>query len=114
MNFFKSDIVRSEMAEIAELQKKIYKNVFEFSNMKKDDKIEHIELLQSLLDKQRVLYTRLSLSDDSEAQEMKSHIVKSLSMLGIPDNIDINQLFNNMSKTIVNMKDQIDRTGSDL
>ena len=65
MSFFQSEIVQTEMKEIAELQEEIYKNVFSFPSMSNKDKLEHVEMLEDLLKKQQVLYTRLSLSDDS-------------------------------------------------
>ena len=114
MNFFDSEVVRSEMSEIAELQEEIYENIFKFSTMEKEDKIKHVILLQRLLEKQQVLYTRLSLSDDPEAKQMKENITESATMMGLPSNIDMNIIFNNMSKLIETMKEKIDKAGSDL
>jgi len=51
MSFFKSEVVRAEMAEISELQEEIYSNVFEFPRMTKEDKIKHVDLLERLLTK---------------------------------------------------------------
>jgi Domain of unknown function (DUF1825) len=114
MSFFKSDVVRAEIAEINELQEDVYKNVFKFPTMTKEEKLEHVELLERLLDKQKVLYTRLSLSDDPEAVTMKERIVQSATMMGLPPNVDMNIIFNNMSSMLEVMKKQIDKTGSDL
>lgn len=114
MSFFKSEVVRAEMTEISEMQEEIYKNVFEFPNMSKEQKLSHVELLDKLLNKQKVLYTRLSLSDDPEAKEMKSRIIESASMMGLPENVDMNVIFNNMSKMLEAMRQRIDETGSDL
>lgn len=114
MSFFKSEVVRSEMTEISELQEEVYKNIFEFPRMSKEEKIHHVNLLERLLDKQKVLYTRLSLSDDPEAQEMKQRISDSASMMGLPYGVDMNVVFNNMSKMLEVMKEQIDKTGSDV
>ena len=114
MSFFKSEVVRAEMTEISEMQEEIYKNVFEFPDMSKEQKLSHVELLDKLLNKQKVLYTRLSLSDDPEAKEMKSRIVESASMMGLPENVDMNVIFNNMSKMLEAMRQRIDETGSDL
>ena len=61
-----------------------------------------------------MLYTRLSLSDDPEAQEMKNRISESASMMGLPPNVDMNVIFNNMSKMLEAMRERIDETGSDL
>lgn len=114
MSFFDSEVVRAEMTEISELQEEIYKNVFKFPSMSKEEKISHVDLLQKLLDKQMVLYTRLSLSDDPEAKMMKERIMQSAEMMGLSPNTDMNTIFNTMSKLLDSMKLQIDKTGSDL
>ena len=114
MSFFKSEVVRAEMTEISELQEEVYQNVFKFPTMSREEKLNHVSVLERLLDKQKVLYTRLSLSDDPEAQEMKERIVESASMMGLSPNVDMNVIFNNMSKMLEVMKERIDKTGSDL
>jgi hypothetical protein len=114
MSFFSSEVVRAEMTEITELQEQIYGNIFRFPTMSKEEKIEHVEVLERLLDKQKVLYTRMSLSDDPEAVQMKERIVESAVMMGMPPGTDMNIIFNNMTKMLEVMKEQIDKTGSDL
>ena len=114
MSFFDSEVVRAEMVEIGELQEDVYKNVFNFASMDKEEKLFHVGMLERLLDKQKILYTRLSLSDDAEAQEMKERILESAVMMGLPKGTDMNMVFNNMSKMLEVMKDQIDKSGSDL
>jgi hypothetical protein len=114
MSFFNSEVVRAEMTEIGEMQEEVYKNVFKFPTMSREEKLEHVKLLEKLLDKQKVLYTRLSLSDDPEAIQMKERITESASMMGLPSNVDMNVIFNNMSSMLNVMKQQIDKTGSDL
>jgi hypothetical protein len=56
----------------------------------------------------------LSLSDDPEAKEMKQRITESAAMMGLPSNVDMNIIFGNMAKMLEVMKEQIDKTGSDL
>ena len=114
MSFFNSEVVRAEMAEIGELQEEVYSNVFKFPGMSKKEKLNHVELLERLLDKQKVLYTRMSLSDDPEAKEMKEKIMHSAVMMGMPPGTDMTIILNNMSKMLEAMKTQIDKTGSDL
>ena len=109
MSFFQSDVVRAEMAELSELQEEVYNNVFKFPTMSKEDQEYHIDILEKLLEKQRVMYTRLSLSDDPEAKEMKKRIIESAAMFGLPENIDMNIFFNNMSQAVGMMKQQIDK-----
>ena len=108
MTFFQSDVVRAELAEIQELQEEVYGALFKFPSMPKEDKQYHIDCLERLIEKQKVLYTRLSLSDDPAAQRMKEEILESASMMGLPSNVDMNLLFNNMNKMVDVMKKQID------
>ena len=108
MSFFKSDIVRAEMAEISELQEEVYGNIMKFGYMSKDDQIYHVEILERLIDKQKILYARLSLSDDPEAKKMKEDIRESATMMGLPKNMDINLMFGQMSQMVDLMKKQLD------
>ena len=106
--FFESEIVRQELEEINELQKSIYGSLFSFAEMSREDKLEHVELLIVLLEKQRIMYTRLSLSDDPEAVKMKEQLAESVQIMGYPKGTDINVLFDTMKKTIEKMKETVD------
>ena len=107
-NFFDSDIVREELQEINELQMSIYKNAMKFGTFSREDKVEHIERLTELLERQKVMYTRISLSDDPEAIDLKIHLQKSVELMGFPEGTDMLLLFSGMSNTIDNMKSQLD------
>ena len=109
MSFFDSDVVRAEMTEISELQDDVYRNVFNFPKMTSQEQLFHVALLERLIEKQKVLYTRLSLSDDPEAKKMKQNILDSAAMMGLSPNTDMNSVFNNMSKMLDVMKKQIDK-----
>ena len=109
MSFFDSELVKDEMREIGELQECVYKNILKFPSMEDEEKIEHIDILQELLDKQKVLYTRLKLSDDPEAVELRNKIEESAVMMGMPRGLDMNIIFNNMTVVIQNMKEKIQR-----
>ena len=106
--FFNSDVVRAEMAEIQELQEEIYTNVFKFPTMSKEDQLYHVEILERLCEKQKVMYTRLSLSDDPEAKEMKKNIIAGASQMGLPTNVDMNVLFSQMGQMVEMMRSQLD------
>ena len=109
MSFFDSEVVRAEMAEIHELQEEVYTNVFKFPTMSKEDQLYHVAILEKLLNKQRVLYTRVSLSDDPEAKKMKTHIEESAKQMGLPTHVDMNILFANMNNMVEMMKKEIDK-----
>ena len=110
MSFFKSDFVQQEMKDISDLQDKIYEKVFSFSSMDSADKLEHVELLEELLNKQQILYTRMSLSDDPEAKAMRENIITSARQLGFPPDVDLGYVFSNMSNIIENMKKSINES----
>tara|TARA_B100000674_G_scaffold459265_1_gene436279 strand:- start:25 stop:396 length:372 start_codon:yes stop_codon:yes gene_type:complete len=108
-NFFDSEIIQNELEEINELQKTLYRDVMEFSTMERDEQVEHIDLLTELLDRQKIMYARLSLSDDPEAINMKNHLQKSIPLMGFPTGTDMNLLFDGMKKTISQLKENIDK-----
>ncbi len=109
MKFFQSPVVRAEMAEISELQEEVYSNIFKFPSMKKEDQLYHVELLTRLIEKQQILYARLSLSDDPDALKMKENIIESASMMGIPNSVDMSKVFDQMSKMVETLRIQIDK-----
>ena len=110
MSFFDSEVVRKEMTDIQELQEEVYGSVFNFPQMEQEDKVEHIELLIELLEKQRILYTRMSLSDDPEAKKMKENIQQSAVMMGMPKDVNMATVFANMEKMIEVMRQQVDNS----
>lgn len=106
--FFDSEIIQEELTEINKLQEELYRNVLSFGFMDRKTKLEHIERLCLLVEKQKIMYTRLSLSDDPEALEMKENLRKSVSLMGFAPETDMNVLFNSMTKTIESLKKHID------
>ena len=106
MSFFDSDIVRSEMVEINELQEDVYENFMKFPYMNNADKAHHIDQLSKLIDKQKIVYARLSLSDDPDAIEMKENILRSAKSMGLPANVDVAKMFDQMADVISMMKRQ--------
>ena len=108
MSFFDSDIVKAEMADIHQLQEEIYSSVMNFPYMSAAGKTEHINLLSELVEKQKVMYARLSLSDDPDAETMREEMMKSAEMMGLPKGVDMSIIFNQMSEMIELMRKQFD------
>ena len=107
-SFFDSDIIQDELKEINKLQEQIYGSILTFGMMNRETKLEHIEKLELLLEKQRVMYTRLSLSDDPQAVEMKENLRKSVAIMGFSPETDMQVLFTSMTKTIESLKKYLD------
>ena len=106
MSFFDSEIVRAEMIEIHELQEDVYENFMKFPYMNNADRAHHIDQLSKLIEKQKIVYARLSLSDDPDAKEMKEKIMESAKSMGLPSNVDVGRMFDQMSEVIDMMKRQ--------
>ena len=67
-DFFDSEFVQDAIQDINELQEEIYTEVFTFDKLDNEEKLEHLDKLDNLLEKQRNLYTRMTLSDDPRAR----------------------------------------------
>ena len=109
MSFFDSEIVRAEMVEIHELQEDVYENFMKFPYMNNADRNHHINQLSKLIEKQKIVYARLSLSDDPDAKKMKENIIESASMMGIPSSTDMSKVFEQMGQMVQTLKTQIDK-----
>tara|TARA_B100000131_G_scaffold219583_1_gene211094 strand:- start:63 stop:392 length:330 start_codon:yes stop_codon:yes gene_type:complete len=107
-NFFDSEIVQEELNEINELQQEVYGKMLNVMNLATEEQVEHIDKLKLLLEKQKIMYARLSLSDDPAALKLKNQIEQSVVVMGFPQGTDINVLFDNMDKTINNLKKHVD------
>ena len=106
--FFQSEIIQEELNEINQMQERIYGSLLSFGGMTREEKLEHIDILTNLLEKKRVMYTRLSLSDDPKAVEMKENLRKSVALMGFPPETDMSMLFNSMNATIEALKKYVD------
>tara|TARA_A100001011_G_scaffold152786_1_gene161249 strand:+ start:5109 stop:5441 length:333 start_codon:yes stop_codon:yes gene_type:complete len=106
--FFESEIVREELEEIGKLQQEIYGNVISFPTMSRQEQLEHVDKLTELLDKQKIMYARLSLSDDPEAIELLNSMKSSFQVMGFPTNMNVNQFFDEAKKTIETLRVSID------
>jgi hypothetical protein len=107
-DFFDSEIVKEELTSINKLQQEIYGATMQYPSMSREEKLEHVEKLTELTDKQRVMYTRLRLSDDPEAKKTLDDLTKSISLFGYGENTDMNLFFDAVSKTIQSLRINID------
>ena len=106
--FFDSEIVQDELREINDLQQEIYGDLTDFPTLPDEKKKEHILKLTDLLERQRVMYTRLSLSEDEEAKALKKQLEMSVVMMGFPEGTDISILFSGMQQTIERLRQYVD------
>jgi len=113
MSFFESKMVQDELKSINDLQEIVYAGIFKFPAMDRSEKLNHIKMLEELLEKQKVLYMRLSLSDDPDAKLMKERIQESAALMGITKGDDIASHLNGMSEVLEKFKQTLDISESD-
>lgn len=102
--FYDSEIVRKQMDEINEIQKSLWTDIATLFSMTKQEKEEHIDKLEELLQKQMNMYTRLQLAKgDPDADEMMERIKESAILMGFQDG-NLDALFKTMSKTIESLR----------
>jgi|7_EtaG_2_1085326.scaffolds.fasta_scaffold06736_6 hypothetical protein len=106
--FFDSEIVQDELNTINDMQNEIYSDLTKFPTLSHADKKAHIQKLTVLLEKQRLMYTRLSLSDDPKAIELKQQLQQSVQVMGFSPTTDIQALFSDMAKTIKNLENHVE------
>ena len=103
-DFFASEQVQESITEINRMQEEIYSKIFEFERLSHKEKMEHVDQLETLLDKQRNFYMRLKLSDDPRAKDMMEQIHQSAQLVGFPKDVNPDLLFKNMQDTLANLR----------
>lgn len=107
-DFFDSDIVRETMEELSEMQQELIQQVLYVPYMTKEQKKEHLELMKSFLEKQKILFFRMTLSDDEEAKRVREEIIKNAQMFGIVENSNTEDFFKALEVTIEGLAKMID------
>lgn len=76
MSFFDSDIVLREMQEINELQEIAFDSVLNNPIIKhtKKEQLDFVNIVLRLVEKQRIFYTRLKLTEDPRAIEYRCEL----------------------------------------
>lgn len=106
-SFFDSEIVQEEMHEIAEMQREVCLELPYFNFMRKPEKEKHINKILELIEKQRVLFTRFSLTDDSDAKALRETFINTMSMMGYGESSDIQTVLLNMKEAMLKYKAEV-------
>jgi len=112
-DFFDSDIVRNEAKEMEFLQMKAMELTLA-APMKgsREDQLEYINVVRSLVEKQQIFYTRLKLSDDPRAVEMCEQIEQGAKMLyGWWETKNVMTLMRNMLEKLDEFEKEIEAEG---
>jgi len=105
--FFKSEMVKGDLQEMAELQRFCFQSMVSFFVLPKKRKMEYFNVLETLIEKQKIFYTRLCLSADPEASELVESIKQSVIMLGASPDQDVKDMFDDLLNKVSFMKNSL-------
>jgi len=89
MSFFDSPIIRAEVVDIQMRFEDLQSKINEFSSMSLSDKREFLRKMTELIEKQKILYMRLLLSDDPIAIGIRNNMDSLAKAFGSNSLLDI-------------------------
>jgi len=88
MSFFDSEIVQNEIAEIHKIQEEIVTMIPKLPFLMQDEQVKYFDKMIDLVEKQKLFYMRLTLTDDPRAKELQQEFKRAAIMLGMTSNTD--------------------------
>lgn len=105
MSFFESELVANELKEIDRLQTKLVRMLPKLPSLDQDELVEYFDGMIELLEKQKLFYVRLQLSDSKEAVDAKQKLVEMAALLGGDPKIDPGSLYSSYLTRLHEMRD---------
>ena len=107
MSFFQSELVRGDIQEMVELQQFCFRSAMNFVLLDHDRKLEYFDALEKLIEKQKVFYYRIKLSDDPEAVSVRETMQQGVIMLGATPGTPIETMFDELLEKVQMMRDKL-------
>lgn len=108
MRFFDSDQVRDTIMELEELQLELTNDLMHLAEYSVEERRDHLGRLKTFLEKQKVFYFRISLSDDPDALKIKEKVVEAAKMFGYSEVDGMDKFFEQLDHTIKNLEKTLD------
>ena len=108
MSFFQSELVRGDIQEMVELQQFCFRSAMNFVLLDTERRLEYFEALIKLIEKQKVFYYRIKLSDDPEAKSVLETMKQGIIMLGATPGTTIEQMFDELLDRVHVMKTKLE------
>ena len=106
--FFRSAQVRAALAELAEIQDDLAHTMSNPRILSGDEKKDYVKKLKLFLEKQKLFFFRVSLSDDPEAVQVKDHILDTAQMFGFKEMTGMDKFFQQLDDTIKKIEKDLD------
>ena len=101
-------MVRGDLQEMAELQQFCMRSMVAFSVLSKEKKLQYFEVMEQLIEKQKIFHARICLSDDPEAMEMAESMKQAAVMLGATPDQTMGEMFDDLLEKVSVMKSQLE------
>ena len=111
-NFFQSEMVRGDIQEMAELQQFCMRSMMTFPVLSTEKQLEYFDVLETLIEKQKVFYMRLTLSDDPEAKEFIQSMKDGIVLLGAEPTDNLLEMFDELLDKVGQLKEEAKRRAS--
>jgi len=102
--FFQSELVRGDIQEMVELQQYCFRSAMNFALLDEDRRLEYFDALTTLIEKQKIFYARIKLSDDPQAKSVLDTMKQGVVMLGATPNTPIEQMFDELIEKVTYLK----------
>ena len=106
--FFRSAQVRAALAELAEIQDDLAHTMSSPRILSDDEKKDYVRKLKLFLEKQKLFFFRVSLSEDPEAVQVKEHILDTAQMFGFKEMTGMDKFFQQLDETIKKVEKDLD------
>ena len=109
MRFFDSDQVRGTVMELEQLQQELTVDLMHLVEYSVEERREHLGRLKTFLEKQKLFFFRVSLSDDPDALLIKEKVIEAEKMFGYSDADGMDKFFEQLDNTIKNLEKTLDK-----
>ena len=109
MSFFQSEIIRGDIQEMLELQQFCFRSAMNFVLLDDERRLEYFDALMTLIEKQKIFYARIKLSDDPEAVSVLETMKQGVVMLGATPDTPIEQMFDELIEKVEYLKGRYER-----
>ena len=106
MSFFESDIVQEEAKKLFNDYQDLMKLGSDYGKFDREGKKMFIKRMETLMDRYKVFMKRFELSEDFQAKMTVEQLKTQLGQFGITPE----QMFDQMNKTLLRMKNELDQS----
>jgi hypothetical protein len=108
-NLFSSEIVRREAERMHELCNSVTRRIYMFERMTREEKLQMFDDMDELVEKQKILYTRVMLSDDEDSELVKENFRVAAKQMGIPTSTLGPEVFNIAQRAVDSLRETFEK-----